>query len=166
MFLRALAAAAVIALSVSSAYAGKTSSHTITAPVHMADGAEVVEVCDAFVFDYDLNYSVTFVVSGEVTDWFAITEANVEAFATLWNNKHPENKVPEGVEFDAVIGFTDPDGSITGEAGEYALLYNDGCFVVFIKAPLPPANVSPPEAVKVQWESLKQWQMFGYVGLR
>lgn len=164
MLFRSLAAVAAIALSVSSAYAGKTSSHTVTAPVHMADGA-AVEVCDAFVFDYDLNFSVAFVVSGEVIDWFAITESNVAAFATLWNNKHPENRLPEGVVFDAAIGFIDPDGSVTGEAGEYVLLYNDGCFVVFVKAPLPPANVSPPEAVKVQWESLKQWQMFGYLGM-
>jgi hypothetical protein len=142
------------------AIAGKTPSLTIV------QNAEEPKVCDAFTFDYDLNFSVTFVVTGEVTDWYAITEHNIEAFITLWNNTHPGKPIPPDVEFDAVIGFIDPDGSITGEAGEYALLYKDGCFVVFIKAPLPPANVSPPKASKVEWRSLKQWQTLGYIGLR
>ena len=165
MFYRSVAALAAILLSVTFAEAGKTSSRTVLAPVHMEDGVEVAEVCDGYLFDYDLNFSASLMAEGEMTNWFALTANNVEAFTTLWNNKHPENKIPEGMVFNAVIGFIDPDGSLTGEAGEYALLYLDGCYVAFIKAPLPPANVSPsPEPVKVQWESLKQWKLFGYIG--
>lgn len=166
MILRSLAAAAAIALSASPILAGMTPSYTV--PVQMDEvGTAPVEACDATVFDYDLNFSATFMVQGEITNWYVLTGANIDNFIIYWNNTHPDNKLPVDVKFDAVIGFVDPDGSITGEAGEYALLYLDGCFVSFVKVPLPPANVTPPPGEpKPSWDSLKQWQMFGYIGLR
>ena len=163
MLNRFVAALAAVLLSASLAHAGKVPSQTIV-PNPMQDGPAA---CDATGFDYDLNFSATLMVKGDVTNWYVLTGVNAENFAVLWNNVHPDSKVPEGIEFDAVIGLTDPSGSVTGEPGDYALLYLDGCFVDFIKAVVPPDNVSPPPGeVKVQWESLKQWQMFGYIGLR
>ena len=146
------------------ALAGKTPSHTITAPVQMADEPAA---CDPYIFDYAVNYSITWAIQGKVTGWFVLTEPNIEAFITLWNNTHPDNMIPKDVVFDAVLGFMIPEGSDLGPAGEYIFLYNGGCFVVDIALPTPPANQSPPPAgaVKVQWKSVKQWEMFGYLGL-
>lgn len=160
MLLRALAAAAVIALSASPLYAGKTSSHTIV------PAAGESEACDAFIFDYAANYSAAWAIQGMVDDWFILTEPNVPAFITLWNNTHPDNKIPEGKVFNEVIAFKLPEGSQIGPAGEYVFLYQDGCYVADMYVPPQPDNVSPPQAVKVQWGSLKQWQMMGELGLR
>lgn len=139
-------------------FAGKTPSRTIV------QNADEPAVCDPFIFDYAANTSVTWQSQGQITGWYMLTAPNIEAFIVLWNNTHPDHKVPEGVVFNAVLGFIIPEGSQLGPVGEYVFLYNDGCFVVDISAPPPAANQSPPP-VKVQWESLKQWQLLGYIGL-
>lgn len=162
MLLR-LAAAALgcLCLIATPALAGKTSSHTIV------QNADEPAVCDPFIFDYAANYSVTWEIQGKITGWFMLTKHNIEGFVTLWNNTHPDHIIPKDVVFDAVLGFTIPEGSDLGPAGEYVFLYNDGCFVVDITVPPAPANQSPPPAgaVKVQWKSLKQWELLGYIGL-
>jgi len=159
---RILAAAFGCLLFVSPALAGKTSSHTIV------PAADETAVCDATIFDYAANYSVAWAIAGSVTDWFILTEPNIPAFTTLWNNSHPDNLLPEGVAFNEVIAFRLPDGSpVGGPAGEYVFLYQDGCYVAEVYVPPQPENVSPPDgAVAVKWGSLKQWQMMGSLGLR
>lgn len=160
MLLRALAAAAAIALSVSASQAGKTPSHTIV------PAADEPAVCDPYVFDYAVNYSFTWANTGQVHNWFLLTAPNIEAFITLWNNIHPDNKIPEGLKFDAVVGFTlDPGSEIGGDPGDYVFLYSGGCYVADVFAPPAPDNASPPPPVKVQYKSLKQWHTLGYIGL-
>lgn len=177
MFIRAIAAAAAIALSASPLYAGQSGAdrrqnlQSAGTPTPQSPPQEVVildepEVCDPYIFDYAANYSASWAIQGIVYDWFFLTEPNIPAFITLWNNTHPDNKVPEGKAFNQVVVFKIPEGSQVGPAGEYVFLYLDGCYVDVIQAPLPPDNESPPEAVKVHWGSLKQWEMMGQVGLR
>ena len=161
MFIRAIAAAAAFLCVITGpVLAGKTPSHTIV------PAADEPEVCDPYIFDYAANYSASWAIQGIVYDWFFLTEPNIPAFTTLWNDTHPDHKGPEGKAFNQVVVFKIPEGSQVGPAGEYVFLYLDGCYVDVIQAPLPPDNESPPEAVKVHWGSLKQWEMMGQVGLR
>ena len=158
--IRIIAAATAIALSASPLYAGKTSSRTIV------PAADQPAVCDNTIFDYAANYSAAWAIQGMVKDWFLLTEPNIPAFINLWNNTHPDNKLPEGKAFNEVIAFTLPEGSTVGPAGEYVFLYQDGCYVADMYVPPQPDNATPPQEADVHWVSLKQWQMMGSLGLR
>lgn len=140
MLIRIIAAAAAIALSASPLYAGMTSSRTIVP-------ADEPAVCDNTIFDYAANYSASWAIGGEVTQWFMLTEPNIAQFIILWNNTHPDALLPD-VAFNEVVAFKIPEGSSLGPAGEYAFLYLDGCYVADVYSPPPPDNVSAPPPTK------------------